>query len=272
MSTIPVLAFPEDASFPQLRRRRHPVIQYIKVLSRSTFLATALLLVIFRFLLKPALDTTVQRRFALQNFVYQRLKALHYNLRMIVKSPPLVNVTYNGKNMIDRTVSTSDILIEEARENEFALFKRESKVKSSIATTTGDNHKEVRFSDDTKGGASHSTPFSEINDKANITSNKLNESMKNLKNKLQEIKVAEYKQLSTSGFISGDPEMNSLFFHVKQLKTYLEVATAEPPREMLFKKPLSHIQVGRNKSMSYKFNYLDILNDNLDEIKQALDR
>lgn len=274
MSSIPVLAFPEESGLPPLRTPTHPVVRYVKVLSRTTLLVTLLILGVAKFIIQPAMETTLERRFVLQNFAYVQLKKLSKRLKQTIQNPPSINVTYNNKILVDRTLCTDDIMVEETRENEYEYFKKDSKRKSYNVkfSIEGDNgiENEVKFANDDNN--SSFTTYTELNDKLNYSTTKLTTSLGKLRDRMKEFNVPEFRQLSTSnGFGTGDPEMNSLLYQIKQFKTYLEVVTSEHPREMLFKKPLSHIQIGKNKGNSYKFNYLDILNNNIDDMKQIID-
>lgn len=274
MSRIPVIAFPEDNTLPPLKIPIHPVIRYIKVLSRTTLLSTLLIYLFAKFILTPVFSTILKSRFEFHNAVYIRLKALHSKLKKSVKNPPIVDVSYNGKKLIDRTISTDDIFIEETKQYEESKFKKNDKGSYYPMSFSLDNNiKEVRFSDESVIDNVEGPIFNELNNEINYTSKKLGNRLIELKQKLDNLKVPEYTQLSTSGFNNGDIEMNSLLYQIKQLKTYLEVVTSEPPREMLFKKPLYHIQVGKtdNNNNNYKYNYLDILNDNINEMKRILD-
>jgi hypothetical protein len=280
MSKIPIIAFPEENVLPKLRIPTHPVVKYIRVLSRLTIIATILILVIAKYVLEPALKTTLKRRFELQNFAYSKLKQLHKRLQKTVKNPPDINVTYNGKILVDRTISSDDVIIEELKNSEFEYFKKDSKKKShnvQFNLIESSNEKGVMFSNDTKLSDDGDTDdnlikFSELNDNVTHSTSDLVQKLQNLKDKLSNFNVVDYKQLSNSGYNhNGNPEMNSLLYQIKQFKTYLEVMTSEHPREMLFKKPLSHIQVGGAATRIYKFSYLDILNDNLNEIKSKID-
>lgn len=239
------------------------MIKYVKVLSRVSIIAIIIILVVIKYVLEPALHTTLKRRFELQNYAYTKLKSLHERLKQSVKHPPGISVSYNGKLMVDRTVVSDDLILEEAREFAYESFKNETKRKSR---TVENGNKEVRFSD----GTPPRSTFTDINNNVDLSTTKLSDKIRSLKQKLDDFRIVEYKKLSVSGFSDGDPEMNSLLYQIKQFKTYLEVVTSEPPRDMLFKKPLSHLQVGRAPSKAYKFNYLDILNDNLHELKQKI--
>lgn len=278
MSRVPVIAFPEDNTLPPLRIPTHPVIRYIKVLSRTTLLSTLLIYLFAKFILTPTFLTILKGRFEFHNAVYIRLKVLHSKLKKCVKNPPIVDVLYNGKKLIDRTIATDDIFIEETKQYEENKFKKNNNglVYSMSFNNLDNNNKEVKFSDDNSIENIQGPIFDELNNEINYTSKKLGDRIIELKQKLNNLKVPEYTQLSTSGFNNGDIEMNSLLYQIKQLKTYLEVVTSEPPREMLFKKPLYHIQVGKtdnsnNNGNNYKYNYLDILNDNINEMKRIID-
>lgn len=274
MSKIPVIAFPEESTLPKLRIPTHPVIKYIRILSRLTLLSTIAILLIVKYALEPAFQTTLERRFELQNFAYVKLKALHKRLQKQIKNPPKVNVNYNGKALVDRTISSDDVVMDELKQSEFEHFKKDSKRKSYNVnfSKVQANGKEVRFNDVDDGDADDFTKFSDINDNATHSTTNLVNKLTSLKEKMRNLKVVEFKKLSNSGYSDGDPEMNSLLYQIKQFKTYLEVTTSEHPRDLLFKKPLSHIHVGSGMATkTYKFNYLDIINDNLNEIKGKFD-
>lgn len=271
MSKIPVIAFPEDSVLAPLRSPTHPVVRYVRVLSRTTLLATLVIFFIAKYVIGPALSTTLKRRFELQNSAYVQLKALHNRLKKSVKNPPCINVSYNGKTLVDRTVSSDDIIVEEMKQYDMEQFNKDSlgsfyKPKSKF----DGSGKGVRFSEDAKMESDHST-FNELNCKINHSSSRLTQSLQTLRDRLKELKVPEYTQLSNSGYSHGDRDMNSLLYQIRQFKTYLEVVTSDHPREMLFKKPLYHIKVGRDDDKVVKFNYLDILNDNLDYLKSVID-
>lgn len=272
MSRIPAISFPEDLALPALKTPTHPVVRYVKVLSRMTLFATFIIYLIVKFLISPAFETTLKRRFELHNFVYRQLKDLSARLRKSVKNPPTINVKYKNKVLVDRTISSDDVIMDEVRQTEYEYFQNDAKKNSYTAHFSKEiSGKEVRFSEDSKKDDDGKPTFTDLNDKVNYSTSKIDKSLQNLKEKLTEFKVAEYIQLSNSGYNNGDPEMNSLLYQIKQFKTYLEVVTSEPPREMLFKKPISHIQVGRIDATSYKFNYLDILNSNIDDMKLLVD-
>ncbi|KAG0681934.1 hypothetical protein C6P40_000165 [Pichia californica] len=270
MSRIPVIAFPEETSLPVLRTPTHPVIRYIKVLSRTTLLTTLVIYLLAKFLLSPALSTILKRRSEFNNTVYTRLKILHKTLKSIVKNPPNANVSYNGKKLVDRTICTDDVIMEETREYELEQFKKNNQGKRYPTQFSIDNIKEVRFADEAGSSFKENQTFDDLQKKMSFSSTKLDTNIDNLKSSLNKLKVSEYNQLSISGFNNGDAEMNSLLYQIKQLKTYLEVVTSEHPRDMLFKKPLYHIKLG-NDDTNYKFNYLDILNDNINEMKRIID-
>lgn len=275
MSKIPVIAFPEESTLPKLRIPTHPVIKYIRILSRLTILSTITILLIAKYVLAPALKTTSERRFELQNFAYNKLKALYKRLQKQVKNPPNIIVNYNGKTLVDRTISSDDVIKEELSQSEFEYFKKDSKRKSYNVefSMVQSNGKEVRFNDDLdKENTGDFTKFSDLNDDVTHSTTNLVNKLISVKERLNALKVVEYKKLSNSGYNDGDPEMNSLLYQIRQFKTYLEVTTSEHPRDLLFKKPLSHIHVGNGMATrTYKFNYLDIINDNLNEIKGKID-
>ena len=118
MSTIPAIAFPEPSELPQLGVRTHPVVRYVRVFSRITLLAMAIIYIVFKYVLQPAFSTTIARRFELQNFAYTRLKLLHKRLNRNVKNPPLLRVNYKGSIAVDRVISTEDIMHAEIKESE----------------------------------------------------------------------------------------------------------------------------------------------------------
>lgn len=271
MSKVPVIAFPEESLLAPLRSPTHPVVRYVRVLSRTTLLVTLVIFFIAKYMIGPALSTTLKGRFELQNSAYVQLKALHNRLRKSVKDPPSINVSYNGRTLVDRTVSSDDIIVEEMKQYQSEQFKKNSLGSLYKHHSTSDgSSKWVRFSDEAKLESDHST-FNELNCKTNHSSFRLTQSLQSLKDRLKELKVPEYSQLSDSGYSQGDRDMNSLLYQVRQFKTYLEVVTSDHPREMLFKKPLYHIKVGRDDDKVVKFNYLDILNDNLDNMKRVID-
>lgn len=271
MSKVPVIAFPEDASLSPIRQPIHPGVKYVKVLSRTILLATLIVYFIAKYVVGPIFSTTLKRRFDLHNSVYVQLKTLHNKLRKSVKEPPSIDVSYNGRTLVDRTICSDDIIMEEEKQYDDTQFKKNNKGSFySSAFSYEGNNKEVRFSNDVETNSDHLT-FSELNHKVNHSSSRLNQSLRSLKERLEDLKVPEYTQLSNSGYSHGDPDMNSLLYQIKQFKAYLEVVTSEHPREMLFKKPLYHIRVRRNDEKIVKFNYLDILNDNIDNMKHLVD-
>ena len=282
MSKIPVIAFPEESSLPKLKRVQHPALKFIKVLSRSTLSITTIILLIFKFFIQPNLQTILNNRFELHNFVYNKLKILHKSLQQRVKNANVMKISYNGKTLIDRNISTDDVIIEETKQSEYEHFKRDTKRRSYQASFTIEkNGKEIETNinnnnSNTDVDMNHNT-YSDINEKVNYTTSKLVKGIESLRTNLKQLKVTEYNQLSSSSsslgnYSSGNSEMNALLFQIKQFRNYLEVVTSEHPREMLFKKPISHIQVGRrNSTKIQKYNYLDILNDNLDELRHKLD-
>lgn len=263
MSTIPAIAFPEPSELPQLGVRTHPVVRYVRVFSRITLLAMAIIYIVFKYVLQPAFSTTIARRFELQNFAYTRLKLLHKRLNRNVKNPPLLRVNYKGSIAVDRVISTEDIMHSEIKESEHRIFKARIRRDTNIMLN---NPKDDKQMDDEILHPS----LPQINDEANYSTTRLIESVQRLRDKISELKVPEFKYSTSSAYNDGDPEMNSLLYQIKQFKSYLEVVTSEPPHKLLFRKPLSQLQIGYNSKKYHKFNYLDILNDNMDEIKHKL--
>lgn len=272
MSNVPIIAFPEESSLPKMRIRNHPVVTYVRVLSRLSILCIVAVLLVYKYLLNPAFQTILGRRFELHNFVYTRLKELNLRLKKTTKTPPSINVSYKGKVLVDRTICSDDIIDEEQKQFKYDDFKKDAKRNSCnvrFSIDTGDGARkdvQLRSNDAVKEVIS----FFDLNNKTNFTTSKLLYSIQSLKEKIAKLDVPDFKYTEGSGYNDGNPEMNSLLYQVKQFKTYLEVVTSEKPRELLFKKPLSHIQVGRGTNRAFKFNYLDILNDNLDEIQQKI--
>lgn len=272
MSRVPVIAFPEDVSLPALRTPTHPVIRFVKIVSRITLLATLVIFLIAKYMISPSLAKILKGRFEFHNAAYRKLKALHSKLKTSVQNPPSINVTYKGKTLIDRTIASDDIIMEETKLFEAEKFKKNSKGKYYNAQFSYTNGKEVRFSDDLTAPKEQRT-FTELNHEVSYSSTNLVNSLESFKDSLKALSVPEYKQPSTSGsgFDNGNPEMYSLLYQIKQFKTYLEVVTSEHPREMLFKKPLYHIQLGRNDNRNLKFNYLDTLHENINSIQQEIE-
>ncbi|TID31230.1 hypothetical protein CANINC_000173 [Pichia inconspicua] len=272
MSNVPIIAFPEESLLPKMRVPTHPVVKYVRVMSRLSILCLLAIVVAYKYIINPAFEITLGRRFELHNFVYTNLKKLHSRLRKTTKYPPSINVMYKGKLLVDRTICSDDILADEQKQFEYDDFKRDAKrhsynVRFSIDTADG-GKKDVQLSKEEI--SKDLVSFTDLNEKTNFTNSKLLQRMHELKQMMSQLNVADFKHTEGSGFNDGNAEMNSLLFGVKQFQAYLEVVTSEQPRELLFKKPLSRLQIGRGAKRTFKFNYLDILNDNLNEMQQSL--
>lgn len=272
MSTVPIIAFPEESTLPKMRTPTHPVVRYVRVMSRLSILCLLAVIVAYKYLINPAFEVTLGRRFELHNFVYTNLKKLHARLRKTTKYPPSINVMYKNKLLVDRTICSDDIVLEEQKQFEYDDFKRDAKrhsynVRFSIDTADG-GKKDVQLKTDEV--SKDLVSFTDLNEKTNLTNSKLLQRVQDLKYKMSQLNVVDFKHTEGSGYNDGNPEMNSLLFGVKQFQAYLEVVSSDHPREFLFKKPLSHLQVGRGVQRTFKFNYLDILNDNLNEMQHQL--
>lgn len=263
------MSFPEETEGSRVRIPTHPVVRFVKVLSRSTLLVTFVIFLVVKYVVQPALATTLERRFELQNFAFMRLKGLKKRLDQTVELPPFIKVAYGDVELVDRTTCTDDIKIEEARESQYEFFKKDSKRRSYNVQFTDETGAKT-ISSKEKSNEDLST-FTELNSRIDHSQSKLQQKIIDLKSRLAGLNVVEYQKLSPSGFSDGDLEMNSLLYQLKQLKNYMEVMTSEHPREMLFKKPISQIQVGRNRNTSVKFNYLDVIDDKINGLKNMID-
>lgn len=231
MATVGPIAFPEEAHVVRIGRV-YPILKHISLLSRRTISGVLMIYLIAKLLIQPQIAISFECRFELQNHVYRRLKELLRQVEAKAGTIPSM-VTYNGRKMVDRSTITEDL----ARSG-----------------------KEVSFA------AKPRPTFEVLYQNSTQVSDKVVERIQQLNTRLQQVPIAKYNKWDGSSGFGGNYEMDSLLLQTKQLKSYLEIVTSEHPREMLFKRPVSHIQVGGSNTNHHE-NYLDIIQGNLNDIE-----
>lgn len=240
MASLPAIAFPENVEVVKISRM-HPILKHISLLSRRTISSVVIIYLIAKLLIEPKIELSFKYRFELQNHVYRKLKELSKKLETKVKNIPHA-VTYNGRKLIDRSTMTDDLI---------------------------SNNREVSFG--SSRGKSKPT-FEFLNQNGNQAMDKLIDKLNKLKLSLQTLSIPEYNKWDGSVSFGGNHEMDSLLLQMKQFKSYLEIVTSEHPRDMLFRRPVSHIEVdsSTHNYNNHQHNYLDILHSDLNEIKRKI--
>ncbi|GMM28685.1 hypothetical protein DAMA08_014010 [Martiniozyma asiatica (nom. inval.)] len=270
---VSAIAFPEDTVLAQRKPSNiHPLIKHVSLLSRRTLAFVVIVYLLAKLLIQPRLELTLERRFELQNLVFRKIKAFSKRLKGYTGGNVVVNVKYSTQLLTDRIIATDDIILEQERAKREALEQDKSVV---IVMNGSGNGKGVRFENGTKDGHDVVPLQESLNDKVKDSMGNVLNSVERLRNSLKSVKssVPSFEKWDGSSYhtshTGGDScsgEMNVLQFQMKQLKNYLEVVTSEHPKEMLFKKPVSHIEVGQG-AFNEGHNYVDILNQDLNGIK-----
>lgn len=235
MTTLPAIAFPENVEVVKISRM-HPILKHVSLLSRRTISSVVIIYLIAKLLIQPQIELSFKYRFELQNQVYRQLKALSKSLETKVGHVPSA-VTYNGRKLIDRSTITDDLVSTSNR---------------------------VSFA------AKPKPTFEVLHHNGMQAMDKVVERLENLKISLQSLAIPQYNKWDGSVNFGGNYEMDSLLLQTKQFKSYLEIVTSEHPREMLFKRPVSHIEIGSSKNIPHQHNYLDIIQNDLNEIKKGV--
>lgn len=258
MSTI---SFPE-ADIPNSQRPEvitsHRTLVYLIRLLKHTSYSVAVIYLASILLIKPLLSLNYGRRREFMQLAFERMTKLYSRVSKRVKHIPAVEENYNGKIYKDESVGTGDFLV-----------KDYSFVSGNWNTSKSDMEHEQQLSVDED----------DITSRCLNSSDKLFNSMTNIKRTLEYLRVPEYKKKGTyysgSSFRNKDEssEMLPLLFQLKQLNNYMEMVNADHPRDYFFRRsPLQNLYADHTGKQRKKGNYLDSIHESVIECQDLIEQ
>ncbi|KAF6006812.1 hypothetical protein HII13_004894 [Brettanomyces bruxellensis] len=236
----------------------HRTLVYLIRLLKGTSYSVFMIYLTSIFVLRPLLSLKYERRQEFLQFAFERIKKLYSKVSKNVKHIPAVEENYNGRVYKDESVGTGDFLVKD-----YSFIPGDW---SSSKCYSGSEQQLSLDEDDLTSRCLNST-------------DKLFNSMTNMKRTLEYLKVHEYKKKNTyysgSSFRNKDDssEMQPLLFQLKQLDNYMGMVNADHPRDYFFRRsPLQNLYADQAGAQRKDGNYLDSIHKGITECQNLIEQ